>query len=924
MRSFSLKTIPAIIAAMACATACSDKNADQHVAAAKAFISKGSDKSAAIELKNALSINPKLTEARFMLGVLTLKDGKADTAEMELREAKDGGYDEDEVDPELADAMLAGGKAQLVIDQFHGTNHQDATATARIQTDLAVAYRQLDQADKARKADDAALAAVPAFGPAIMERVREDAARRDFAAATSGIEQLLAQRPHDPDAWKLKGDVLLASNRDAGPALEAYRHAVQEKPNHVPANVAILMSLMQLGQLDAATTQLESLKKIAPPSAQIDYLAAQLAYQKKDFEGARVLAQKMLQLTPDSPLVLQLAGAIELQSGAYAQAEADLDKALQKAPHLALAKRLLVTTYLRSGRPGQAAAALDSQVQKDGVDPAMFELAGETYLRAGDAAKATAFFQRAIELAPGDANSRTGLALSHMVNGRPDAAFDELQTIGRDDKGDMADLAIISGRLARHEYAAAVTATNALEKKQPTVPLASDLRGRAQLGLGDRPAARASFEHALAIDPSFAPAAMNLAVLDQIDHKPEDAKKRLEAVLAKNPKNGEVLLALAQIAASSGGDPAEAIKLLRRAVDASPENAAARLALIEACLGQKDYRTALQVAQAGVAAEPNDPSLLEALGRVQQISGDHGQAVSTFGKLIAMSPTLPQPHVRQAEAFAAGNDFPAAEKSLRTALAMQPDLLDAQGALVVLAIQQKHFDDAIQVAQTVQKQRPTFTAGYILEGLTRVEQKKWADAAAVYQRGIDRTGSTDLAVKLHGVLVASAPPAEADRFASSWTRQHPKDTQFLAYLGDIAISRKDFEGAERQYQAALRVQPDNPALLNNMAWIEGQLHKDSAIEFAQKANRLAPNQPDAMDTLAVLLGAHDDQLSQAIALEGKAVAMRPTNPKFRLNLAKLYIKNRDSAHAKAELDTLAKLGDKFASQAEVTELRKRL
>ena len=57
---------------------------------------------------------------------------------------------------------------------------------------------------------------------------------------------------------------------------------------------------------------------------------------------------------------------------------------------------------------------------------------------------------------------------------------------------------------------------------------------------------------------------------------------------------------------------------------------------------------------------------------------------------------------------------------------------------------------------------------------------------------------------------------------------------------------------------------------------------------------------------------------------GKAVTMRPANPKFRLNLAKLYIQARDTAHAKTELDTLAKLGDKFPSQPEVAELRKRL
>ena len=923
MRVFSLRTVPALLAAMTFATACSDKSADQHLAAAKAFISKGSDRAATIELKNALSVNPKLAEARFLLGVLTLKDGKAETAEMELREAKDAGYDDEEVDPELADALLAGGKAPQLVEQFHGSSYQDATTTARMQTDLASAYRQLDQADRARRADDAALRAVPDFAPALMERVRQDAAKRDFAAATDGIEKLLAKNPHDPDAWKLKGDVLLASNRDAAPALEAYRHAVQEKPNHVPANVAVLMSLMQMGQLDAASAQLESLKKVAPPSAQTDYLAAQLAFQKKDFDGARVLTQKMLQHTPDSPLVLQLAGAIELQAGAFAQAESDLNKALHLAPHLALARRLLVTTYLRSGRPSEAAAALDAQVQKDGIDPGMFELAGEAYLRVGDAAKANTYFTRALELAPADSATRTGLALTHMLNGSTESAFDELQTIGRDDKsGDMADLALISARLSKHDYAAAISAANALQKKQPSAPLPVELRARAQLGMGDKAAARKSFEQALALDPTFVPAAMNLAVLDERDHKPEEAKKRLGAILEKNPKNAEVLLALAQISAGPGGDPVEGMKLLRRAVDASPENVEARLTLIEACLGQKDYRTALDIAQAGVSTLPKNPQLLEALGRVQQISGAHDQAVNTFGKLIALAPNQPGPHVRQAEAYAADKDFASAEKSLRAALEMQPDLLDAQGALVILAIEQRHYDDAVKVAQTVQKQRPKNSPGFILEGLVKVEQKKWDEAAAVYRRGLDQTGSTDLAIKLHEALQAAGGP-DADRFAGDWTRQHPKDVQFLEHLGDSAISKKDFEGAGKQYQAALRVQPDNPGLLNNMAWIEGQLHRDDAVDFAQKANSITPNQPDSMDTLAMLLGDRN-QLPQAIALESKAVALRPGDPKLRLDLAKLYIKSRDNAHAKTELETLAKLGDRFAAQHEVADLLKHL
>jgi Tfp pilus assembly protein PilF len=49
----------------------------------------------------------------------------------------------------------------------------------------------------------------------------------------------------------------------------------------------------------------------------------------------------------------------------------------------------------------------------------------------------------------------------------------------------------------------------------------------------DSAGARKSFESALAINPAYFPAAERLARLDLADKKPDDAKKRMEAVLAR-------------------------------------------------------------------------------------------------------------------------------------------------------------------------------------------------------------------------------------------------------------------------------------------------------------------------------------------------------------------------------------------------------
>jgi FimV-like protein len=99
--------------------------------------------------------------------------------------------------------------------------------------------------------------------------------------------------------------------------------------------------------------------------------------------------------------------------------------------------------------------------------------------------------------------------------------------------------------------------------------------------------------------------------------------------------------------------------------------------------------------------------------------------------------------------------------------------------------------------------------------------------------------------------------------------------------------------------------------------------KDAAISYAEKANRIAPNQPAFMDTLAMLLAKQSDY-ARAIELQNKALGLQPDNSDVRLNLAKIYIKSGDRERAKAELEKLARLGDKFPRQPVVAELLKNL
>ncbi len=902
---------------------CGGDSDREHIAAAKVSLEKKDDKAAIIQLKSALQKNPQSGEARFLLGSLLLKDGDVVAAEVELRKALVANHPADIVVPDLVRAMLLQGQAKKVVDEFGNSRLDTPAAQASLQTTLAIAYAALGKPDQSQAAWGAALVADGRYAPALLLSARQKAMSQDAEGALAVVEEVLGREPANVEAWSLKGDILLYAQGKSDAALSAYRKALEVDPKFLQGHAAILTLLMRQGNLDAATKQLEQLRRFAGDLPSTAFFQAQLAYQKRDFKAARELSQQLLKRSPNNPRVLQLAGAVELELGAVSQAESYLSKALQTSPDLVSARRLLLLTYLRSGKSAKALTVLEANMGKEGVNPVLYSVAGEVYLQNGNARKAEEYFTKALKLDPENANRRIALAISHLAGGKVADGLGELIDIAASDKGVTADLALISLYQRRNELDKALAAIDKFEAKQPDKPMAANLRGRVYLAKRDSAAARKSFERALAIDPNFFAAAASLAVLDLADKKPEAAKKRFEALVAKDPKNGQALLALAELASSSGAGKDELAALLTKAVDANPTDMAPRRMLIELYLRTRDNKQALASAQNAVSAIPSSIELLYALGRAQQFSGELNQAAATFNKLIALQPLSPVPHMRLAEVQMANKESQLARQSLRKALEIVPNHLDAQRALIQMDLAAKRYSEARKIALTVQEQRPKSSEGFVFEGDIANMQKDWAGAASAYRAGLKLGASTSLAPKLHAVLVAAGKNAEADAFATAWTKDNPKDPGLQLYLGEQALGRKNYVTAEKHYLAALQVIPDNALLLNNLAWVTGQLGKPGAVEFAEKANKLAPNQPALMDTLATLL-ADRKEYAPAIELQKKAVAVQPTNPGLRLNLAKFYIKSGDKARAKAELEKLTALGDRLPSQAEVTSLLRSL
>ena len=915
-------TASALLAALLL-VGCGGDNPAALVSSAKELLQKHDHKAAAIQLKNALQKDPQLGEARFLLAKALLEGGDPTGAEVELRKAQEVNYPPEQVTPLLARTLLMLGQAEKVTNELAKVQLTTAEAKADLLTSVGQAYLMQDKPKEAEAAYAASLAAQPGYAPALIGDARLKASGGDLPGALALLERGLQDSPLLYDAWQLKGD-LLAAQGDAAGAMAAYRKAVEIKPDFLSAHAAIIRLLLAENKLDEAGTQLAAMKQIAANHPQTHYLTAMLAYQKKDYVAARDAILLMLRAVPENPLGLQLAGLIEYEAQAYAQAETYLLKALPRTPELGIARRVLIASYLRNAQPGKALGVLEPVLDKIDKDSNMLALAGQVFLQNGQVDKAGTYFAQAAALDPKNAGKRTSLAMVNLAKGDTEGAFRDLEQVAAGDTGHRADLALIAAHLQRREFDQALKSIAALEKKQPDNPLTHNLRGTALLGKRDVAGARKSFERAMALNAAYFPAAANLANLDLAEKKPEEARKRFEAVLAKDPKNVQALLALAELRLKAGGTTEEVAALISKGVTANPADPAPRLALIGLYLSKKEVKSALAAAQDAVAALPERPEILDAAGRAQQAAQDYNQALATYAKLAAIKPDSPLPYLRMAEVDVAAKNKPAALEHLQKALKIKADSLDAQRGIIALELDAGRSKEALAMAREVQKQRPKEAIGYIFEGDAQASQKNWADALVAYRTGLRETGgASELAVKLHTALLASGSSAEADKFGETWLKEHAKDARFRLYLAETSGARKDYAGAARQYRILLEAQPENPTVLNNLAWVSGQMKDPKAIEYAEKANKLAPNQPALMDTLAVLLVDKGDQ-ARGLELFQKALELAPQATQIRFNYARALIKAGQKSEARKQLDELAKLGDKFPGQAAVAELMKQL
>jgi Flp pilus assembly protein TadD len=194
---------------------------------------------------------------------------------------------------------------------------------------------------------------------------------------------------------------------------------------------------------------------------------------------------------------------------------------------------------------------------------------------------------------------------------------------------------------------------------------------------------------------------------------------------------------------------------------------------------------------------------------------------------------------------------------------------------------------------------------------------------ASYRAALRGRSDPDLALRLYRALFAAGQESAGLEFMSSWSTKNPKDAVARHALAEGYLRAGRLTEARSTYEGLLQASADNPGLLNNMANVLARQGDPKALEYAQRAHTLAPQDAGIQDTLGWLL-VKAGQLEPGLRHLREARLRAPRNPDIRYHLAVALAQAGRTDEAKAELKEAFDTTIAFEDMEAARQLQKQL
>ncbi|MDE2181129.1 MAG: tetratricopeptide repeat protein, partial [candidate division NC10 bacterium] len=303
------------------------------------------------------------------------------------------------------------------------------------------------------------------------------------------------------------------------------------------------------------------------------------------------------------------------------------------------------------------------------ADPEARLTLGEILFDLGRPVEARREFETALTLNPGSPRALAGLGWAYLMERRLQEALGAFQRATPPTLSALVGQANTLYRLDRFDEMEAVIAE--AKGRFPSSPQPSTQAALLDLIQGRVGEARQELEHALALDPGYAPAhglRSNIALVR--NEKGVAHQAALQAITA-NPFSASSYLDLS-LAKQAEFQLDEALQAARKAMELEPDNPMAMIQVGRLLFGLGRLSEALSVTEEARRRAPQDPLIISTYGFLLLAQGKVHEALATLDQAIEQDSTRGEPHLGRGLAFFRQNKTDEAVQEMRIATLLEP------------------------------------------------------------------------------------------------------------------------------------------------------------------------------------------------------------------------------------------------------------
>ncbi len=547
----------------------------------------------------------------------------------------------------------------------------------------------------------------------------------------------------------------------------------------------------------------------------------------------------------------------------------ELQETVALDPRNSGAQLQLATLLVAGKKYAEAKAAAANVLAADPNNAAAHAILGDQSALTGDWAGAIKEFQAAIKLEPRQGQNYSALAAVYTSRGEFSAAEAVFkQAIEANPQSVQALLDLGNFYFSQRKFDEVETAMRSASKLAPKDP-------RPRLLLADSYTARKNFT---------------------------DAEKVCAELKTIAPDDPGAYRALALFYLSTG-QRAKAAAELQGLRTSKPKELWVRASLAETLLDLGRVQDASSPTQELLAADPNDPRALLLSGRILIAEHKYPEARTALEHATSGAPQSSTAYYFLGVAQKFLGLSQAAKVSFAQANKLSPRAIAPQAALAELDANGGAYEKAERLAETI----PHLPIAEVLGARAELAKGNLGKAGQLVQSALERDPVSLPALEVLVKLYANdGRTQEAVRRLSALVSQYPQNAGLRFLLAVSYFNLKDFSKAEESVRQAISFDahiPDAHALLAEIDNAKG-LTAEAENEFKaeMQANPSKASNYTALAHLYETAGKWEDAKS---VLE-KALAVDPSSPSVKNNLAYLYLDHGGNPHTALSLAREAK------------------